>query len=87
MYSIAYSPQARRFLKKTARGLADSILRSCSALGANPRPPGCRKMEECPNWRIRVGPREDHRAVYSIDDKARDELLAVLMDTYAACGH
>jgi mRNA-degrading endonuclease RelE of RelBE toxin-antitoxin system len=26
-------------------------------------------MEDCPYWRIRVGPREDHRVVYSIDDK------------------
>lgn len=34
---------------------------------ANPRPPGCKKLQGGTNeWRIRVG---DYRAVYTIDDE------------------
>jgi len=42
------------------------IVPKAEALGSNPRPPGCKKLQAGDReWRIRVG---DYRVVYTIDD-------------------
>jgi mRNA interferase RelE/StbE len=38
------------------------------ALGGNPRPPGCKKLQAREGWRVRVG---KYRVIYRIDDKTR----------------
>jgi mRNA interferase RelE/StbE len=38
------------------------------SLTENPRPPGCRRLKDSPDWRVRVG---DHRIVYGIDYEQR----------------
>ena len=37
-------------------------------LGANPRPPGCKKLTGRDGWRVRAG---DYRVIYEIDDGER----------------
>jgi len=65
-YSVGYESAARKELDKLDRQVARRIARAISALGADPRPAGCRRLigyEEL--WRIRVG---DYRIIYTIKD-------------------
>ncbi|MGI9122853.1 MAG: type II toxin-antitoxin system RelE family toxin [Rubrobacter sp.] len=63
-------------LKKKARkaiaGLPDHargrITRAVDQLVEEPRPAGCRKLQNCEGWRLRVG---DYRLVYEVDDDKR----------------
>ena len=38
------------------------------ALGADPRPPGCKKLSGRAGWRIRVG---RYRVIYEVEDTVR----------------
>ena len=68
-YSVVFARSARRELERLDAGVARRILSRIEALGSNPRPPGCVKLQGANDlWRIRVG---DYRTVYSIDDRAR----------------
>ena len=54
-YSVGYEAAARKELDKLDRQVARRIARAISALGADPRPAGCRRLigyDEL--WRIRV---------------------------------
>jgi mRNA interferase RelE/StbE len=65
-YSVGYESTARKELGKLNRQVARRIARAISALGADPRPPGCRRLlghDEL--WRIRIG---DYRVIYTIKD-------------------
>ena len=54
--------------------LAARILTRIEALGAEPRPAGCRKLRGANDlWRLRIG---DYRVIYMIDD---DVLLVVVV--------
>jgi len=46
----------------------DRVTRAVHQLAEEPRPPGCRKLQNREGWRIRVG---DYRLVYEVDDDLR----------------
>ena len=65
-YSVGYESAARKELSKLDLPIARRIARAVSALGADPRPAGCRRLVGYDNlWRIRIG---DYRVVYMIKD-------------------
>lgn len=65
-YSVGYETTARKELGKLDRQIARRVARAVSALGANPRPAGCRRLVGYDDlWRIRVG---DYRVIYTIRD-------------------
>jgi mRNA interferase RelE/StbE len=68
-FQITFARSARKELEHLRDPLLSRIFRSIEALGRNPRPPGCRRLEGADDlWRVRVG---DYRIVYSIDDARR----------------
>jgi mRNA interferase RelE/StbE len=59
----------RRELEAVPDMVLERAARKIEALGALPRPAGCKKLKgDKDQWRIRVG---DWRVVYIIDDDAR----------------
>jgi mRNA interferase RelE/StbE len=65
-YNVALTASAAKELKKLPNQLVARIVPRLESLSANPRPPGCKKMQGGDReWRIRIG---DYRAVYTIDD-------------------
>lgn len=65
-YSVGYESTARKELDKLDKQIARRVARAVSALGANPRPAGCRRLVGYDDlWRIRVG---DYRVIYTIRD-------------------
>jgi mRNA interferase RelE/StbE len=65
-YDVALTSSAAKELKRLPAQLVARIVPRLESLAANPRPPGCKKMQGGDReWRIRVG---DYRAVYTIDD-------------------
>lgn len=65
-YSVGYDSTARKELSKLDRQIARRVARAVSALGANPRPAGCRRLVGYDDlWRVRVG---DYRVIYTIRD-------------------
>lgn len=65
-YSVGYENTARKELGKLDKQIARRVARAVSALGANPRPAGCRRLVGYDNlWRIRVG---DYRVIYTVKD-------------------
>ena len=68
-YSVVFARSARRELEQLEKGIARRILSRIEALGENPRPRGCVKLQGPDDfWRIRVG---DYRVIYSVDDRER----------------
>jgi mRNA interferase RelE/StbE len=68
-YSVEVKPPARKELEALSDELLARVVRKLEALGAAPRPAGCRKLKGYEDqWRIRVG---DWRVVYIIDDAAK----------------
>ena len=67
-YSVVFARSARRELEQLDVRVARRIISRIEALGSNPRPPGCVKVQGTDDlWRIRVG---DYRVIYAIDDRA-----------------
>ena len=65
-YTLALTSSAAKELKKLPGPLVARIVPRLESLAANPRPPGCKKMQGGDReWRIRIS---DYRAVYTIDD-------------------
>ena len=65
-YHVALTASAAKELKKLPGRLVAHIVPRLESLRANPRPPGCKKMQGGDHeWRIRIG---DYRVVYTIDD-------------------
>jgi mRNA interferase RelE/StbE len=51
----------------------EQIEKRILSLGANPRPPGCKKLKgEEKTWRVRVG---NYRILFQIDDAARTVVI------------
>ncbi len=73
MYSIEWDTRAIKELEAFERNERKKILERVAKLGANPRPPGCKKLHDKQSaFRIRVG---DYRVIYQI----RDSQLLVLV--------
>ena len=65
-YKVTLARSARKELESLPEPLQSRVLGRIEALGSNPRPSGCRKLEGAEDvWRIRVG---DYRLIYSVDD-------------------
>jgi len=68
-YEITFARSARRELEALETQLVARVWPRIQALGAQPRPPGCRKVQgEEDVWRIRVG---DYRVLYEIKNAMR----------------
>ena len=68
-YEITFARSARRELAALETQLVARVWARIQALGAQPRPPGCRKVQgEEDVWRIRVG---DYRVLYEIKNAMR----------------
>jgi mRNA interferase RelE/StbE len=66
-YSIEVSASAEKQLRKVPRADQVRILRAIVQLGADPSPPGCRKLAGYDHvFRIRVG---TYRVIYDVDRK------------------
>lgn len=60
---------AEKDLGRLGSAIRERVITAIRALGANPRPSGCRKLAGTKqDWRIRVG---DYRVVYEIADEIR----------------
>lgn len=69
MYDVQIERRAEREMRALSRAMFGRIARAISILGAEPRPPGSRKLTGSErDWRIRIG---DYRVVYEIDDAHR----------------
>ncbi len=75
MYSIEYSPPARKVLKAMPRKLAERIMDKIEALAADPFAPNnnVKRLTGHPGYRLRVG---DWRILYTVH--AQDLLIAVV---------
>jgi mRNA interferase RelE/StbE len=75
-YDVALTASAAKELKKLPAQLVVRIVPRLESLAANPRPPGCKKMQGGDREsRIRIG---DYRVVYTIDDaKFRVEVTRI----------
>lgn len=72
-YKIVYKPAALRALKKLPNTQAQKIVDRTASLGANPYPPGHKKLSSPEGFlRIRVG---DYRVVYLVTDDPKEVLI------------
>jgi mRNA interferase RelE/StbE len=72
-YRIEFKPRAARDFQALAKDAQRRIRPRIDALSANPRPPGCKKLQGSPNrYRIRVGA---YRVIYGV----REDVLLVLV--------
>lgn len=74
-YSVIVQRRAQKQIARLPTNIQDRIEKSLQALSNEPRPPGSRKLQGREGWRIRVG---DYRAVYEVDDTAREVLVVTL---------
>ncbi|MEV0676836.1 type II toxin-antitoxin system RelE/ParE family toxin [Actinosynnema sp. NPDC050436] len=66
-YEIEWTASALRELHKLDKQTGRRIALAVTALGTDPRPPGCRPLTGQPAgvMRIRIG---DHRVIYQVED-------------------
>lgn len=76
-YTVYILRRAQKALARLPKRDYERVRDAIRALGAEPRPPGARKLTDRPGWRIRVGV---YRILYDIDD-------AVLIVTVLDIGH
>ena len=68
-YRVELKPSASKELGRLPDRVIARIVPRLEGLAANPRPPGCKKLQGGDKeWRIRVG---DYRVVYTVDDHNR----------------
>ncbi len=69
LYEVTFARSARRELEALETELVVRVWARIQALGSQPRPPSCRKVQgEHDVWRIRVG---DYRVLYQVKDATR----------------
>jgi len=64
-YRVLILPVAQKDHNAIPSPWYESIEERLQALAENPRPPGCKKLKDSGDWRIRVGV---YRVLYNIDD-------------------
>lgn len=67
-YAVAILPRVQKALAHVPPVAYEDVQDAMTALGQNPRPPGCIKLRGREGWRIRV---RDYRIIYEIDDRQR----------------
>ena len=65
MYSLFFSPSARRDYKKLPHAIIKNVNSAIDALKSSPRPAGSKKLTNRNAYRIRIG---DYRIIYEIHD-------------------
>lgn len=76
-YTIFITKTAQKQLNKLPNDVAEMLLVFIQTLGADPRPPGCKKLKGRDGYRVRQG---DYRITYDIFDN-------VLVVDVIAVGH
>ena len=71
-YSVFLFSSAQKALEKLPEEPRRRVYSALRNLCQNPRPPGCKKLQNSDYWRIRIG---DYRAVYEIDDSKKAVLV------------
>jgi len=72
MYTVIVEKSAQKKLYKLQAKERGRIAEKLKGLEGDPRPPGCKKLTNRENYRIRVG---DYRVIYNINDN----ILTVLV--------
>lgn len=72
-YSVIVTRPAQRAIDRLSPTQAQRVFAALRALAVDPRPPGCIKLANRDEWRIRIG---DYRAIYEINDM---ELLIIVI--------
>ncbi len=67
-YTVTLTPRALRDLRRVPRKVGQRVTAALLGLENDPRLPGCLKLTNSEEWRIRVGA---YRIRYLIDDAAR----------------
>jgi mRNA interferase RelE/StbE len=65
-YRIEYSRRAQREIDELQPQLRQRVLKEIDDLMHDPRPPGCKKLVQHDEWRIKVS---DWRIIYEINDR------------------
>lgn len=68
-YSVYLSRPGEKDLRRLPKSDRERCYEAMSALGDDPRPPGCQKLVGQKGYRIRVG---IYRITYGIDDDAEE---------------
>jgi mRNA interferase RelE/StbE len=71
-YLVEIGKKAERELKSLRGSISLRVGERLMRLGANPRPPGCKKLRGTPFYRIRIG---DYRAIYTVVDKEQKVII------------
>ena len=72
-YRVLIRRSAQKELGNLPAEIRQRIYSALMSLATNPRPHGCKKLQDREAWRVRIG---NYRAVYEIDDH---EKIAVVM--------
>ncbi len=67
-YSVVIKGSAERELRKIPAPDLRRVITRIHGLAQEPRPPGCEKLSEQEQYRLR---QRDYRIVYAVDDQAR----------------
>jgi len=65
-YTVLILRRAQKELAQLPSEVYERVRDAIRALGSNPRPPGCLKLQGREGWRIRTG---SYRVIYEIDDE------------------
>jgi mRNA interferase RelE/StbE len=65
-YRVILSRSARKQMERLSGEIENRILDKLSELETNPRPIGCKKLQNRDAWRVRIG---DYRVIYEIHDQ------------------
>ena len=66
-YSVKLTSHAARQFDGLPPAVKPRIAEALRKLAGDPRPPGCQRLRNRRDWRVRVG---DYRIVYLVDDAA-----------------
>jgi len=72
LYELTFKRRARRNVARLPESVYGRMIQAIDELAENPRPRNSRKLRGKEGWRIRIG---DYRAIYEIDDEAREVLV------------
>ena len=67
-YTVRLKRSAERELRRLPRDNIPRILSRMQQLASQPRPPGCKKLTDEEEYRVRQG---DFRILYTVDDQQR----------------
>jgi mRNA interferase RelE/StbE len=76
-YQVLISEQVEKEIKKIPKPFYQKIREAILALGADPRPHGCKKLKGRDGYRVRVA---DYRVVYDVNDKIVTVYILTVMN-------